>query len=157
MLYNAYAQGNHVVPVLAPADITSNATNTTHVKVTGHKVQFYVSFGVITGDSVAVTVEASTSAATTGAEAIPFNYRLSAAVGADTWGAVTTADSGGVDITASDDNKILLIEVDPSTLPDDDNYLSLLLSPGASASALIVGAHCVQASRYPQLDHVSAT
>ena len=73
----------HVVPVLAPADIVSTATNTTHVKVTGHHVSFLVSFGAITGDSVAITVEESSAASTTSAEAIPFKYRTSGAVGSD--------------------------------------------------------------------------
>ena len=156
-MYNAFAQHNHVIPVLAPADIASTATNTTHVKVTGHKVQFWISFGAITGDSVAVTVEASTAATTTGAAAIGFNYRLSGAVATDTWDAVTTADSTGVDVTATDDNKILLVEPILQEMGEDDQYLSVLLSPGASMSALLVGAHAVQYSRYPQLNHVSAT
>jgi hypothetical protein len=156
-MFNAYGELNHIVSVQAYADIVSTATNTTHVKVTGHRVMFIASFATITGDSVAVTVEASTAATTTGAEAIPFTYRLGSAAGADTWGAVTTADSTGVDITASDDGKILIIEPILSGLGDDDKYLSVLYSPGASASACGISTICIQDSWYPQLNHISST
>ena len=152
-----FAMDDHIIPVLSPVDIVSTATNTTHIKITGHHVTFLVPFGTITGDSVVVTVEESTSAATTGAVAVPFKYRLSLAVGADSWGAVTTADSTGVIVTASDDDKILLIDIDPSALSDDCNYLSVLVSPEASCSAVEVAALAVQDARYGQLDHVSAT
>lgn len=152
-----YAEYNHVIPVLSPADIVSTATNTTHIKVTGHKVAFLVFLGTLTGDSCAVTVEESSAASTTSAEAIPFKYRLSAAVGGDTWGAVTTADSGGVDLTADDDDKILWVEVDPADLTDGDHYLSVLLSPGASASACEVAVIALQDVRYRSLNMQSST
>lgn len=152
-----YGMNTHFIPVISPVDIVSTATNSTHIKVTGGRVHFLVQFGTITGDSVAVTVEESTSAATTGAEAIPFKYRLSGAVGADTWDAVTTADSTGVAVGASDDDKILLIDIDPSTLSEDCNYLSVLASPGGSASAVEIGVIAMIESNYGQLDHVSST
>jgi len=153
-----YGQDLHIVGVKNYSDIVSTATNTTHIKVTGHRVTFLIPFVTITGDSVAVTVEESTSAATTGAEAIPFTYRLSSTVaGADTWGAVTTADSTGVDVTATDDDKILLIDIDPADMSEDCNYLSVLLSPGASASAVGVSAFALVDTRYKQLNHVSST
>ena len=152
-----YAQGLVPRPVLSPVDIVSTATNTTHVKVTGHHVTFLVYFGTITGDSVAVTVEESSAASTTSAEAVPFRYRLSSAHTASTWGAVTTADSGGVDVTASQDDMILMVEVDPSDLTDGDNYLSVLLSPGASASAVEVAAICLQEERYVGATPMSST
>lgn len=152
-----FGMNTHIIPVLYPHDIVSTATNTTHIKVTGSRVAFLVQFGTITGDSVDVTVEESTAAATGGAEAIPFRYRLSGAVATDTWGAVTSADSTGVAITADDDNKILLIDIDPSTMSEDCNYLSVLISPDTSASAVEVGVIALQESRYGQLDHVSST
>ena len=113
--------------------------------------------GTLTGDSLAVTVEESSAASTTSAEAIPFKYRLSGAVATDTWGAVTTADSAGVDMTASDDDKILWVEIDPSDLTDGDHYLSVLLSPGASASACEVSVIALQDVRYRNLNMQSST
>jgi len=156
-MYNQFAQYAHVIPVLSPVDIVSTATNSTHIKVTGHRVNFLVFLGTLTGDSCSVTVEESTAASTTGAEAIPFRYRLSGAVGSDTWGAVTTADSTGVDFTASDDDKIMWVEVDPSDMSSDTKYLSVLLGPGASASACEVSVAAIIDSWYQQLDMVSST
>jgi hypothetical protein len=153
-----FGQDLHVIPVASPLDITTSDINTTHVKVgAAHRVTFLLHFGVITGDSIAMTVEESTAAATTGAEAIPFIYRLSGATGSDTWGAVTTADSTGVDITASDDGKLLMIDVDPSTMSEDTNYLSVLFATGGSMSECVVNGLAVLQPRYPQLDHVSTT
>ena len=158
MNFNDFGMFNEIVKVKAYSDIVSTATNTTHVKVTGHKVMFLIDFTTITGDSVAVTVEASTAGATTGAEAIGFYYRLShVAASGNTWGAVTSADSTGVDVTATDDNKMLMVMVDAMDMNDDDRYLSVLLSPGASASAVGVSAICMQDSRYRQYDHISST
>ena len=152
-----YAQ--HLVPrpVLSPVDIVSAATNTTHMKVTGHHATFLVYFGTITGDSVVVTVEESSAASTTSAEAVPFRYRLSSAETASTWGAVTTADSGGVIVTAAQDDMILLVEVDPSDLSDGDNYLSVLVSPEASCSAVEVAAIGIQEERYKATNPKSST
>jgi len=158
MLYNAAGELNHINLVQAYADIVSTATNTKHVKVTGHKVQFLIHVGTLTGDSCNVTVEASTAATTTGAAAIPFNfYRVGSVAAADTWGAVTTADSAGFDITASDDGKIFLVEPNLMGMGIDDAYLSVLYSPGGSSSACELVTLCVQSSRYSQLDMVSST
>ena len=152
-----FGENTHLNLLLAPVDIVSAATQSTHVKVTGHRVHFLVTIGAITGDSLNVQIEASTAATTTGANSIAFAYRLSGDTAADTYGAITTADSDGVDFTASDDNKFMLIDVDPSILPDDDNYLSVLLAPGASASVCLASVMVAQESRYGQLDPVSST
>lgn len=152
-----YGQDLHFVVVKNYSDIVSTATNTTHLKVTGHRVTFLVHLATLTGDSLAVTVEESSAATTTSAAAIPFVYRLGSAAAADTWGAVTTADSTGVDLTASDDNKLLLIDVDPADMTDGKAYLSILLSPGASASACGVSAYAIVDPRYKQLNHLSST
>ena len=152
-----YGQDLHIVKVADYADIVSTATNTTHIKVTGHRVTFLISLATLTGDSINLTVEESTSAATTSAAAIPFVYRLGSAAGADTWGAVTTADSTGVDMTASDDDKLMLIDVDPADMSDGCNYLSVLMAPGASASVCGVSAYAITDARFRQLNHVSST
>lgn len=153
-----YGMNTHIIHVFAPLDITTSDINTTHVKVSNAlHVTFLMSFGVITGDTINVTVEESTSAATTGAEAIPFAFRITGDTASDTYGAVTTCDSTGATITASDDNKILIIDVDPNTMSDDANYLSVLGVTGGSMSACVTGCIALIYPRYAQYDPVSTT
>jgi len=153
-----YGMNTHIIPVFAPYDIEANDINTTHVKVSNAlSAQFLLFFGVITGDTINITVEESTSAATTSAEAIGFSYRLSGDTASDTWGDVTTCDSLGATITASDDNKLLLIEVDLAEMSDDCNYLSVLGTTESSMSACLVSAVALLESRYGQYDPVSTT
>jgi hypothetical protein len=113
-------------------------------------------FGTITGDSVVVTIEAAT-AATSGSEiAVPFTYRLSGAVGVDTWAAVATADSGGVDVATTDDDKILLIEYDPATNADYQ-YVRLVTTTSTSVSACELAVTAKLYPRYGQLNPISST
>ena len=157
-MFNDFGMFNEIIQVKAYSDIVSTATRTTKLKVTGHRVMFLLTFATITGDSCPITVEASTSAATTGAEAIPFYYRLGhITASGNTWGAVTSADSTGMDITASDDGKVLMIMVDCMDMNDDDQYLGVLLSPASSMSECGVAALAFQDSRYRQYDHLGST
>lgn len=153
-----FGMNTHVIPGFAPLDITTSDFNTTHVKMNNAlSAAFLLNFGVITTDTLNVTVEESTSAATTGAEAIGFSFRLSGDTASDTWGALTTCDSLGTTITASNDNQMLWIEVDPRTMSDDCNYLSVLGVTGASMAACVVGAVAFLETRYGQYDPVSTT
>ena len=153
-----YGMNTHIIPVFAPLDVVATDINTTHVKVSNAlSCAFLLSFGVITGDTINITVEESTSAATTGAEAIGFGYRLSGDTASDTWGAVTTCDSLGATITASEDYMLLWIEVDLAEMSDDCNYVSVLGTTGGSMSECVVGAVAFLESRYDQLDPVSTT
>ena len=153
-----YGMNTHIIPGFAPLDIVANDFNTTHVKVTNAlSCAFLLGFGVITGDSINITVEESTAAATTSAEAIGFGFRLSGDTATDTWGDVTTCDSLGTTITASDDNKFLWIEVDLREMSEDCNYLSVLGTTESSMSACVVSAVCFLESRYGQYDPDSTT
>ena len=68
-----YGMNTHVIPVLAPVDLSAATIRTTHVKVSqAVSAAFLINFGVITNDTVNITIEESTSATTTGAEAIGF-------------------------------------------------------------------------------------
>ena len=153
-----YGMNTHIIPVFAPLDIAANDINTTHIKVNNAlHVTFLVQFGVVTGDTINITVEESTSAATTGAEAIPFAFRLTGDTASDTYGAVTTCDSLGATITASDDNKLLIIDVDPATMSDDCNYLSVLGVTESSMSACLTSCIALVYPRYAQYDPLSTT
>lgn len=156
-------------PVLAPADITTNATATAYVDMAqAHWLTFVVNFGAITGDTTAindtvgVTVECSTAASSNATEAaIPFKYRLSSAVATYSQGAITAATSDGAQVAASNDNKTLFVEVDPSSVPTnpgaDYRYARLVLTPGSATTALIVGAQVCIEPRYPGNAIPSAT
>ena len=152
-----FGQQLNIIPVYAPQDVGTADVNTTHINVSNaHHITFAVQFGSLTNDSKVITVEESSAATTVSAEAIPFKYRLSGAVATDTWGAVTTTDSTGLDMVhASDDNKLLLIDVDLSTLSAGDNYLSVRIS--SAGGECFAGVVAYLAPRYPQLDHVSTT
>jgi len=153
-----YGMNTHIIPVFAPLDIAANDINTTHIKVNNAlHVTFLVQFGVVTGDTINITVEESTSAATTGAEAIPFAFRLTGDTASDTYGALTTCDSLGSTVLADYDNQLLIIEVDPRTMSDDCNYLSVLGVTESSMSACVVSAIALVHSRYGQYDPVSTT
>jgi len=152
-----YGMNSQIVPLISPLDTAASALASPFVKLSNaHRCTFLVSFGTITGDSVDVTVEAATAAASGTEIAVPFVYRLSGAVGSDTWSAVTTADSGGVAAAATDDDKILLIDYDPATNADY-NYVRLVATPGSSASAVEIAVMAVLEPRYGQLDPVSST
>lgn len=153
----SFGQDLHIIPVYAPQDVGTADINTTHVNVSrAHHITFAVQFGNLTNDSKVITVEESSAATTVSAEAIPFKYRLSGATGSDTWGAVTSVDSGGVDMVhASDDNKLLLIDVDPVTLTDGDNYLSVRIS--SAGGECYAGVVAYLSPRYSQLDPLSTT
>jgi 5-enolpyruvylshikimate-3-phosphate synthase len=153
-----YGMNTHIIPGFAPLDIAANDFNTTHVKVNNAlSYACLLAFGVITGDTINITVEESSAAGTTDAEAIGFSYRLSGDTATDTWGDVTTCDSLGATITATDDNKLLWIEVDLAEMSDDCNYLSVLGTTAGSMSACLVSAVSFLESRYGQYDPVSTT
>jgi len=156
-----YGMQEQIIPLISPVDITNTDVNSPFVKVSNaHWLRFLVPFGTITGDTCTVTVAESTANSTSGGAtevAVPFTYRLSGAVGVDTWGAVTTADSGGLLVTASDDDKILAIDIDPRTLDDGYNYVRVQLVTGGSMSACEVAAVAIVHPRYAQLDNVSST
>jgi len=135
----------NIFPLLVPEDRTATATATPYVDIkTVNSLAFLVYYGALTGastgDAVTMTVECSSASASSASEvAIAFKYRLSAATGTNTWGAVTDATSSGVTMAENaDDNKALLIEVDPAVVAaakSDARYVRLVLTPAGSYSA----------------------
>ena len=152
-----YGQEIHVVPAIAPVDIT---TTTTYTDVIGLKeyewVEFLISFGAITGDTVAMTVEVCDDASATNSTAIALMYRESSAVGTDSMGDVTAATTSGVTVAATDDNKVFLVDVNPASLSSGYPYVRVALDPGGSMSACLVSAVALLKPRYPQDTQISA-
>lgn len=121
---NPFVQYDNVVPLLAPVDMGTTATKTPYVNLKGaHWLSFLIQFGVTTPnattDIIDVTVEAATAADGTEA-AIAFQYRVSSAVTANTWGAVTTATTTGAELTDDHEGMSLWIDVNPDALAASD-------------------------------------
>jgi hypothetical protein len=116
-----YGQGLSVMPVLAPVDQGNAGTDNTAYVDVGDAAwcTFLVMMGNMTSDAsdtVSFLVDASTDGSTTG-EAIAYKYRLSSAIATNTWGAITAGSSDGTAIvTAADDGKAILIDVDPAVV-----------------------------------------
>jgi len=157
--------GENIVPLVAPQDIAAVATATPFVALKNalHATVFLY-FGSITAASadqaITVTLEAATAAASGSEAAIAFNYRLSGAVGANTWGAISAATSSGVSIATTDDNKILAIDVDFAGLDTelaDASHIRAVVTPDAGGTATLLAGWVVLEPRYAQLTHKSAT
>lgn len=151
-----FSENVHIVPALLPADITTTTTYTDVVNVGETQwLQFVLILGAITGDTAVVTVEECSDTTPTGNTAIAFKYRLSSAVGTDSLGVSTDATSSGVTLAATDDNKVLIIDVDPATLSATKPYVRAAIDPGASMSAFVVGAIALAEPRYQGATNVS--
>ena len=147
-------QDTHIVPVLAPVSTTAAVTTDVVGLKEYEEIEFVVAVGAL---AVNLTVKLTESTSTTASGTdVAGKYRLSSAVGTDSMGAVTTLASTGVVLTAStDNNKMLLIDVDPATLTDGYPYVFLTLTP-ASASACLVSAVALLKPRYPKAVQISA-
>jgi hypothetical protein len=134
-----------VVPLLAPVDAAATEKKVFVKLSNAHRCQFLLYFGVITATSadqnITVTVLACTSAATTGGTALAFNYRVSAATGTDTFGAVVAATTAGISVdTTAADGMLYIIDVDPKAFPavaEDAIYACLDIVPDAGGTVTL--------------------
>ena len=155
----------NIVPLLAPVDNVATETATPYIDLAqAQDACFLVNNGLITSacgaDLVTVTLEAAT--AVTGAEAaIIYNYRLSAAVGANTWGDIATAAATGIELDpAVHDNMALLIDANPVKVQEqkaDARYVRVRLGTAADMGAHLVGVLAFIKPRYAQDTMASAT
>lgn len=161
-----YAQKLKMLPVIAPVAFTTSPVASQYVDVgENHWATFLVSFGLMTSDStdtVTLTVECSTAASSNANEVkLAYKYRLSAAVGTDSMGAITAATSDGMSINAADDDsKMLVIDVDPATIPaklTDGRFLRLVATPSAQMASGVISAVALLEPRYPGDVQPSAT
>lgn len=162
---NAFVMYDNVVPLLAPQDIGATATATPWVDLlTANQAAILIAFGSITAASadqaITVTMEAATAAASGSEAAIAFNYRLSGAVGANTWGSKTAATSAGLSVATTDDNKMLWIEIDPAAVlaaKSDARWVRAVITPDAGGTATLVQASAIIDAAYKGATMVSAT
>jgi hypothetical protein len=157
-----YVEKTKALPILAPADIAATATASQYFDLeNAHWATIAVQFGAITNSTIAVTVECSTAASSNATEqTIGFNYRLSSAVATDSMGAITAATTTGAALAATDDNKTLFIDLDPSAvaaLAADMQFARVVITPATDNTAVLVGAIAYLEPRYPGNTIASAT
>jgi hypothetical protein len=156
------------VPLLAPADIATSATATPYVDLKDVlDCTFEVILGVVTATSadqtIAITVEASSAAASNATEAaIAFSYRLSGAIGTDTMGAITAATSAGYTLAETNDSKLILVQVDPAAVQGavsnlNGRFVRLVVTPGTGVSAVFVSVIAVLKPRHAAVTMVSSS
>lgn len=151
-----FAEGFKLLPVLKPQDIVATATASSYVDLdNANWCSFWVNLGALTSDStdtVTITVEASTAGSSNATEgAIAFYSRLSAAVDTDTLGAIVTNTTTGVAITATDDNKGVWIDIDPSAVAAsaaDRRFVRVVLTPNAEMASCVVGVTAFLETRF---------
>jgi len=124
-----YGQGLKVTPLYAEEVTAAFASK--FIKVSNaHWLTFLVNWGAI-DTATTITVEQATASASTSSTplAIKFWYRLLPAVGTDgtTISSASYCASTGKALTAStDDNKAMIIDVDPATLSDGYKYVRVV-------------------------------
>jgi hypothetical protein len=148
----------HVVGLASPVDSAGSAVTSDIINVGKyHSQSFLVYLGTLTGDTAVVTVEECDDVTPTTNTAIAFRYRESGATGtSDAYGALTAATSSGFTFAATDDDHILMIDINGADLTDGFPYARVVVTPGGSASASEVAILAIGEPRYPQSDQVTA-
>ena len=115
-----------------------------------NQVDFICQLGALGGAAdFTVKVEECTASAGTSNDALAAEYRLSAAAGTDTMGAVTALETSGLALAnASDGGKCLIVTVDSDSLTDTHKYARLYFTRGGAATAYIG----VMAACYPRYE-----
>ena len=160
-----FAQKLQVVPLVTPAVLTDGES--AHVKVENMQwMSFLINMGTFTAstDNIVFKVYSTTDetgSTAAGDTALPFWYRLSAAVGTDNWGDVTAVSTGsdGVTITNKDD-MMLIVDVDPAVIPSKDadaTHVYIDCDVTTTDTAPIVSIIGVFEPRYPQVENLSST
>lgn len=160
----------NIVPLVAPVDATTtNPILGEYLDLQScNRAAILVYFGVVTSatatDTMTLTLEASTASTSNASEeAIPFNYRLSAAKATgNTWGAVTAATSAGVALGASTvfDGFMINIDIDPAAivaLKPEARYVRVVLTEDNAYSAVNYSMIGIIDPRYKQTTMIAAT
>ncbi len=154
-----FGEGLHLVSQISPVDIVATDVDSPMMNISNcHWVTWLVHLGTITSDTLNITIEINDTNTTVSAVTANGYYRFTAAVGNDSYetAAGSTFDTLGVTITASDDDKILIIDYDPTENPDY-NWVHLQLVTAGSMAACEVSVIAVLEQRYPQEYPISTT
>ena len=162
---NPFIGYDNVVPLVAPVAGTTGTITSPYMDLrNAQKASFLVQFGAITSttttDAMVITVDAATDPAGTEA-AVAYRYRKSGIVGANTWGAITTADTTGMEMGADDsDNMCVWVQIDPDELAANDyRYVRFVAAPlvASQMEAYVIAAVGFIETRYKQTTHISST
>jgi len=160
---NPFVGYDNIVPLVAPVAGTTGTITSPYVDLrNAQKASFLIQFGAITSTTVAddMVIAVQCATAPTGTEAaVEYRYRKSGAVGANTWGAVTSVGAtGAVFQSSADDNMACFIEIDPDALAANDyRYVRFTAAPTDSMEAYVISAVAFLEARYKQTTHISAT
>jgi hypothetical protein len=151
-----FGQGLNVIPVLEPKNIAATGTWTGSVDLDlVNWVTFVAQLGAISSAGascadVTLTVVCTSLASTASATEIAFQYRLSAAVATNSWGAVTAGTSDGVAFGPAIDNMAIMVDVDPAVVAAKaavKRFVSLKFTPTSTITNVAVVAYAEP--RYP--------
>lgn len=153
------------IMLLKPQDIVATATQSSFVDMKDAlHATFLIPLGVLSGTTsdglVAITLTCATGAASTNEVALAFTYRLSGAVGTDTLGAPTAAANTGVSITLADDNKLLIIDLDPAKMEGalaTARFASILIVPEAGSTVTNIAVICLLEQAYAMVTPLSTS
>ena len=151
-----YGESLSVIPLLGPLDGAATNRWTAYVDLNlAHWCTFIVNFGSVSSagascDDLLIQVVCSSLETTAGVDAIDYQYRLSSAVGTDSWGDITAGTSDGVTFGPLLDNKTVLIDVDPSVVTAYSSvkrFVALEFTPASTST--FVGVTAVLEPKYP--------
>ena len=153
----------NAIMLVAPQNIASTATTSPYMSLkNAQAAAFLIVYGAVTSttvtDTSVITIECATAEG--GVEAtIDFRYRRAGALGENTWGAVTTCASTGLAVaSASDDNCMYYIEIDPDVLAANDYEVArVVLTDTADLEVCLVTVLGLIQPRYKQTTHISST
>jgi len=151
------AEQIHIVPILKSTQKTGSDYVAPHINMKLYeKVEFLVM--LTAADTAGYTMTVTQSAVTAGSTstAIAARYRLTAAAGTDTMGAVTALTSSGKAIATGDAGKTYVVDVDSSDLTTDSKpYVGLTFEHSGSADITpVIVALCWP--KYPTATNASA-
>ena len=161
-----YAEKLHIVPVFAPASSTATIRSYAVALDNSQWITFLINLGEMTSDSTDVATVTIVATDTLGNSsdaqdvAIPFSYRLSAAVASDNWGDITAATASGMTFNATDDGKSIVIDVDPASIPalhSTAKGVQVLIDAAGLISNVATSITALIEDRYPQNEHLSST
>lgn len=135
----------HYVPLIAAAQKTGATFSTGGINMgLFNQVEFICQLGAAATADFTVTAEECTATGGTSNDAVAAEYRVGAAAGTDTMGAVTVLATTGLAIAnATYDNKLLVVTVDSDSLTDTHKYVRLTFTdPGTADLFIAVVAAC---------------
>lgn len=159
---NPYVGYENIIPLLAPVDITNATTVSGYMDLKGaNRAAILVVYGNIhsgsASDTEVLTIEAATDPSGDEA-AIAFSYRLSGAVGTNTWGAITAATTAGMSVGITSDGMLVWAEINPDALAASDHrYVRAKLTATDDMANCVVGVLGFADQIYKQTTYVTST